>query len=294
VTPEQGGLPWQPLSVPRSDLKVPALLVGQNKLPSSGCFADAPVTTSRAADQGSWSVDKSDQLGASLKASFKNPLIDAGVAADAASARTQNWKVEVTGLTYDSVDASSVQANFDNEACTDADLDWFKNKRFVATEALKAATVTVKAASALSDSEKAQLDLAIDKINTALHTSFSHASNTGNSSEFSASNVYIGVNGTELGSFDCQLNAPLDVSPDVQTPICDGRYQVALSKSAMTGRYSVKLTPQRAATSQFDAPLGSQSMFKLGKLQILFVMAEATGDKFTLKALEVLKVGAKG
>lgn len=289
-------LPWQALRLPVSQLKVPSLLVGNDEAPSSGCFADATITSGTSVNQGSWTFEKNNQLNQSLQASFEHFLVAAKMSEDMAKAQTQKWTIQVTGLTYDSVDPATIQANFDNDndTCTDADLDWFRNQRFVATRALKAATVSVKSDSALSDAEKAQLDVAIDAINAKLGTGFGHASSTSNSMQFTASNVYIGVDGTTLGAFDCHIDKPIEMPADAQTPICDGKYLVALSKSHMDGRYSVKVTPQRAKTSEFDAPQGSQAMFKIGKLQVIFVMAQATGDKFTLQTFDVLKVGAKG
>lgn len=287
-------LPWRQLPLPRSELQVPALLVGEGGIPSAGCFAEASITRGHMADQGIWTFERNMQLDAHLKASFQKFLVDANMASDVARASTQQWRVEVSGLTYDSVDPATVQANFDNETCRDGDLEWFKKDRFVAIEALKAERISVKSESALSDSEKAQLDVAIDKMNAELHTGFNHASNAGGSAEFTAANVYVGVNGTELGAFDCRIEHPLEVPAGTSVPICGGKYQVALSKSAMAGRYALKFTPPRSPTSEFDAPLGSQAMFKVGSLRVLFILAESSGDKFKLQALDVLTVGAKG
>jgi hypothetical protein len=287
-------LPWQPLTLPRSEMTLPALLVGADARPSSGCFEGMQATSGTSVDSGSWTAERSSQLDASVKATFSKYLVDANLEAEVAKAMTQKWSTQVSGLTYISVDPANIQANFDNQTCTDADLGWFKDKRFVATEALKAATVTVKSGSALSASEKAKLDVAIDKVNAELKTAFSHATSSVDSSEFSASNAFIGVAGTTLGAVACHLDKPLEVEPGAQTPICGGKYLVALSKSAMDGRYSLQVTTQNAPSSPLDAPLNSQAMFKLGKLQVVFIMAVKSGEKFTIQTLDVLKVGAHG
>jgi len=62
-----------------------------------------------------------------LKATFSKYRIDANLEAEITKAMTQNWSIQVTGLTYVSVDPASIQANFDNQTCADADLGWFKD-----------------------------------------------------------------------------------------------------------------------------------------------------------------------
>jgi hypothetical protein len=295
VTPPapKAGLPWQALSLPRSTLKVPALL-GKNEVPSNACFTDLPATTGTALAEGEWTFEQKDELDAKFKASISAFVAEAKLEAQMAKALSQRWEVEVTGVTYDSVDPATVTADFDNAQCTDADLEWLKDKRFVVTEALKAATVKVKIGSALSASEKAEFDAAIDQLNVKLNTAFSHASSASNSTEFTASNVYVGVRGNELGAFACKLDQPLELAADTQVSICDGKYSVAVSKSLIGGGAIFKLTPERLATQEFPVTLGNQVVHKVGSLAVVFVMAEAAGDKFRLRKLEVLKVGTRG
>jgi hypothetical protein len=58
-------------------------------LPSSGCFQELHASSGTPVDSGSWTVERSSKLDASVKATFSKYLVDANLEAEIAEAMTQ-------------------------------------------------------------------------------------------------------------------------------------------------------------------------------------------------------------
>jgi hypothetical protein len=239
-----------------------------------------------------WERDQKQALDASLQASFKKYLVDAGLSASIADQFTQHWTL--TGKTFSlvQVDPSMIRPNFSNQACSAADLGWFVDGRPVITQAIKAGEISIEAKSGMTKEEKAKLDLAIDKIGTELHADFHHLADLGGTHKITATNAFVGAMQTGLKVKECKNNAPFAATAGATFRICG--YSIKLTPAAVGKRYTLSVTPQDGATAELDAELGLQTPLPVGELRVVRALVEKDGANFKVENLSVLLVGAGG
>jgi len=273
VPREAGEKLYLPLSIPVAKLDLPVFLVGDDKIPSTGCLVSQPAPGPvPAADEIQQAFEKKSNYAAQVLATFEQYLVKANLDASLAHSLTESWKVSLDGpITVYPVDPANVNVNFTNENCTEKDLNWFKDNRPVGVTGIHAAKVKVVAESNLSSEASAKLGAAIEKINLEFKTSFSKSAASGGKFSLSASDVFVGVQATPLRSEECR--AEIDMTPDTNYKICGDRYQVRLERSQVGKQFRFAITPDRGATSTFNETFGTQEPRKLGQSRMAYVNA---------------------
>jgi hypothetical protein len=285
---------WISFNVPQSTVTLPAFMVGKDGELSTGCWMPATASEAGSADSLQWAEEQQKQFEANVQASFKTYLFASGLDASLADSFVHSSTTKIDKLSVTRVDPSTIRPNFNNAACTVEQLGWFANNRFVVTAAVKAQSLRITSNAALSDEQKAKVDLAIDKINAKFQSGFGHLSKAGETFEINATNVYIGGMGTSLVSNECQADFPNPVKANQAVGICNNRFYLKLSPSAVPDRYTLSVTPADGATASFDDKLGEQQIHPVGELRIARAMVEKAGSDFKIVHLDILTVGASG
>jgi len=293
LEPAAGEQLYVPLSIPVAKLDLPLFLVGDDRIPSTGCLASLPAPKpTPASDVIQQEFEKKSNYAAKVLTTFEQYLVKANLDASLAHSLSQSWKVSLDGpiSVYD-VDPAQVNVNFTNENCTEKDLEWFKNNRLVGVRGVHAAKVQVVAESNLSSDASAKLEAAIKKINLEFKTSFSRSAASGGKFSLSASDVFVGVQATTLRSVEC--NAEIDMTPDANYKICGERYQVRLERSQVSKQFRFAITPDRGATAIFNETFGKQEPHKLGQSRMAYVNAtDGTHPNVKITVLFVAPTGS--
>jgi hypothetical protein len=284
---------WVYLDVPRVALPLPSILVGEHQVISRGCWKSATPPTESASGAHSlvWEQSRQQQLDAAFKTALEKYLVEAKVDTGLLDAFKQSWKLDLQGVAFSAVDPSDIRPDFNNQLCTEAALEWFKTKRLVFTEGIKAKKISISITANTDQEQRAKLDLAIAKLNAEFHTKFERTASTEESLSIEATDAYVGVAGTSLVALSCSIEGSFDVAADTPVKLCDDRYEISISGAPVGDRYTLSVTPKRGSTGQFDLALGRQEMQQLGELRVVFAMVRKEGDKFRVDNLEILFVG---
>jgi hypothetical protein len=285
---------WVSFNAPVTAVTLPSFMVGDEGELSSGCWSPAPMSDVGGAGTLSWSQAQQREFGSNVQATFSKYLVTAGLDASLASALTQHWSIDASGLSFTRVDPASIRPNFANVACTTAALGWFADKRFVVTEAIKAASVKITATSAMSQEQTLKLDAAIAAINAKFHADFHHLATGNDALEIDAANAYIGGVGTTLVSRECSAKKSFDIAPNTPLAVCDGQYTLSVALSSAGDRYTLAVTPSDGSTASFDDKLGDQQVHHLDDLHVVRVMVARNGNKLSVLNMSILLVGASG
>ncbi|HEY3495915.1 MAG TPA: hypothetical protein VGK73_14555 [Polyangiaceae bacterium] len=285
---------WEPLNVPQSAIELPAFMVGSQKQLSDGCWKSVTPKTGTGPVSIAWNQEKERELAASFQTRFDLFLVNANVDASVRDALKQSWKLALADITYLEVDPAQIRPDFTNEACTAAELDWFKDGRFVVTQGIKARKATISATAAADAAQQAKLDAAIQQMNVDLHTSFKQKRLENENLLIEAEDVFVGAIGTSLVAKSCIPETPFNLAAGEQRKLCDGSYQIRLDPAPVGTRYTLTLSPQQGAGGQFDGESARPEVFQLGELRIVFASVTRTDGGFRVDNLVIQLVGASG
>jgi hypothetical protein len=241
---------YLPLNLPLGDMDIPALLVGQENYPSGGCFklpdGVSPESTASMDQLITQAMsDRSFETG--LKAEFKKALLDVGLEASITDALTNNVTTEIFGAEIITVGPDEVQPDFTKGTCLIEELQYFVDNRTVITGGIRADSFKVRTSGNLDQSQQAKFDLALEKLNTALKTSFHRSLAQSASVDLSASDVYFGAITSSLASVKCNYSLTLELEKGgrhIEDDFCKG-FRMVIERSAnFPKRYTFQLTKQ--------------------------------------------------
>jgi hypothetical protein len=285
---------WLPLNVPQSSITLPAFMVGEQRQLSSGCWAPATPIEGAPASNIVWEQSKQSALDAQLKVAFSKYLVDAKLDASIMNALDQTWKLDLEEVSYVNVDPATIRPNFNNEACTTAELKWFENGRFVVTQGIRAKRAKITATASASAEQQAQLDTAIQKFNLEFRTGFKRSSGSDANLQIDATDAYIGAVGTSLVASSCSTPKPFKIVAGREVTLCSGAYTIAIQPAPVGTRVRLSVTPRSGTTAQFDLDSGVQGVFQLGELRILFARVTRVGSELRVDNFTAQLVGAGG
>jgi hypothetical protein len=254
---------YLPLNLPMSTISLPALLVGEQGLPSGGCFMnDAILTTSDAPDSLIQVAERQKTYSDSLHSKFEKGLVKAGLDAAISRALMQQFTTKVYGIKIVQVDPANTFANFKNTNCNTSELDWFINKRKVIIAGLKADSIVVTMGSSLTAAQQAKVDAAIDTLNLQLGLSFSRAVSSSGQFSFSGKNLFFGALTTSLEVKKCQqeYEFELNASENLSFDFCQKNYTVLVTKATMGNHFTVTFFDKMNATlstGELDIPVNN-------------------------------------
>jgi len=287
------------LKRPQGEVSLPSFFVGEHEALSSGCFQATTATSTRPVITEMVETAKREKkYEAALKADFEKAFIDAGVAVEAKQALMQNWETALESVSAFEIDAANARPDFTNAACRIPGLKWFDDNRRVVVGAMHAKKLTVKTSHSLDASQAAKIETAISKINTDLAISFQRAVASDGTFEMNAEDVFFGAITTKLFSERCksgQIEMELGPGDTNSVTMCDGTYQLVVTKSQASSRYTVVLNvPGEGITSgELDIPPGLSQTVAVGGNRVVFVTVTPSGDKTKVDAT-VLLVGVLG
>jgi hypothetical protein len=285
---------WVSFALPISKVTLPLFLVGEHKVPSSGCWKPGAPDEVDSAIQATWTTEREKALALSVKAKFSKYLIEAGLDASFANGFTDTWTIEAEGLSISRTDPVKALPDFNNAACTEKALKWFDSERLVVTEAVRAKSFKVKMGTEMSSDAKAKLELAIQQIGIDFQTEFKNSDGSAQEHELIAKDAYVGARGTKLVANRCELTSAFEVKADTTLSLCDGQYSINVRPSQVGDRYTLSITPSGGNTAAFDDAFGMARVHAMGENRIASALIERSGDKLTIRTLNILLVGASG
>ncbi len=221
------------LNLPLGQIDLPSVLVGEEQIPSGGCFSsDAEPRLDTSASSIVVQATSEKSFEAELKIKFEIALVKAGLDASLSSLISNKINSTITGGKVLSVDPALSGPNFNNARCLVDGLNWYADNRIVVTGAVKASSLSFNVSDALNNEQHAKLDLALKSINTDLQTSFKRVVKQDGSLDITAENVYIGVVTSRLSSITCtqKMKMKLKVGETKTMDLCGDSYELVIAR----------------------------------------------------------------
>lgn len=293
--PPPSSFSYLALNLPRGEMTLPAVFVGAQRQPSSGCFLDIqPSEPIPVAGELAATVKREKQFEADFKASFHTALIEAGLSAEAVSVLIERWETRLYGLKVVEVDPSLVRPNFANEACASVPLEWFTDDRAVAIGAILVDSLFVDMGSLANQDQRMKVAIAVQRVGTELGFSLARSALLDEALTYAATNVFVGVTTTGLAARRCMAGISGELTLDERTRFlaCDGDIRVTLFRGADAYELELVVPYEGLSTGAFQVagvfrkPLGAIRM-TMGILEVDHPSDRAARVELIVNILEV-------
>lgn len=148
----------------RTDVALPSLLVGENKVLDGGCLETLTPQLEPAADKIEQRYQSKDQITRGFKAELAAALqaVTGRIDVDIQKAKTalESWNATIEGITLATVPVSSVRADFTNEVCVLPELEWLTRDRDVVVQALMAKRIRVESTTDVDEDVRRAFEVA--------------------------------------------------------------------------------------------------------------------------------------
>ncbi len=300
--PTPSAVVYHSLNLPRGSMTLPAVFVGPERQPSSGCFmpseqsAPTPVAGELATN-----VLREKEFEADFKAEFEAALVQAGVEASAASLLMERWSTRLKGLKVVEVDPALIRANFANEACASIALDWFEQDRTVAISAILVDSLFVELGSVADAEQRIRVAAAVQSIGTSVGLSLARSALAEEELTYASTNVFIGVMTSRLRARRCSGGVTTDLAIEERVRFigCDGDVNVSVLR---TGRasYTIQVSVPAEGLSTGAVKVQSNEVFRspLGTIRVASGNLDADNESAGVAQVQVfvsvLEVGVSG
>ena len=295
---------WDYLTVFRSKLTLPSLVVGSSGELSSGCLQPSDPTSEKAGNDIVLKYKESQKTKAGLVASLEATIKEAakiGGSADlgSLSQAADQWTVQLSELEYVVVDPASARPNFKNPACTVPALQWFVKDRAMVVGALRAKKATLTRTAGISDQLKGALKAAASEttgtVKGNLGLSLSDLVEEEGKISIQANNIFFAVRSTDLATRVCAVpgtgGAPLKVMPGQWITLCD---YFKFKFSPVAGdKYKYKIERPGADTVEYLASFDERKMVPLDEIHLVGPRVSKDSGTYELDFYGFL-VGPKG
>lgn len=291
---------YYPLNIPVGEIGLPAVLVGNEELPSSGCFSSevnpSPVPGYEELIQ---KAERQRNIEASLKAKLEKEFIEMNLESEFRNFLSTSITSKIFGSKVYLVDPSKAGPNFSNERCKIEDLKWYNDNRVVISGAIKADSIIIEFNDSLSNDLKAKLDTVIEKVNTDLKASFSRAVSESGKIQLKGYNLYYAGLTTSLKSSTCKKSIEL-MYENGQTKtesLCNDEYKLSLTKSGAFDRFSfnfIKLD-EGLSTGTYDLKVNEllSVPFGMNRFANIFIENDSQSNTFKVNT-SITLVGISG
>lgn len=283
---------YRALSVPRGDLSLPALLVGDEEVVSSACFRKtlparklpAPAALKRR-------VTGDCGISASLRALFRKYLVKAGLEAETARRAVEKFRFEASGLVLREMDPARVRPDFGNIACTQRELGYFREAgRKLVVGALGAEQVRVELSERTERRVGVSLDTALERMGAELGVGFDRRRTREDTTELSGGGLVFGVRRTTLFTRRCQVS-DLSLAAGTTRDLCGGLFKLRV-EPLTPRRYRLLVTPRTGTTDESLQRFGRQGVRAVSDLHAVWLYLDP-GRPMTGSFVGIL-VGARG
>jgi hypothetical protein len=286
---------WMYLSRFRTNVALPALLVGEAKVLDSGCLKPMEVQLEPGAGKVAERMTRREDISRGFKAELTATLEAvsgrAGVDLASATAALETWEVEIEGIMIASVPPSGVRADFSREICVLPEMNWLTRDRSVVVQALLAKAIRLKSRTGVDENVRRSFDIAAEeatgRVGGELGFDWQKVLGEDDSYSIEANDVYYGYVPTKLEVELCPEGGPkkLLLASGERASVCNVTIGIE-ALEATPEQYTLSVERRFGTTKSFLYRYGQRELVAMGGSRLVEVRADRP-DESGRSAMEV-------